>query len=96
LGHTLRHSQKNAFGSDFAVSESVKDAYERAMHFQQQDEEEKDMAPTPTTPSYVSRQQEVKWRQQYEFDKDESVRICYRIVRHCCILSSPIDLCPLF
>lgn len=75
LGHTLRHVQNNAYGSDVAVPANIKEAYEKAMHFQQQGAEERDMAPTPAMPSYVSAQQEVKWRQQYEFEKEERVRI---------------------
>ena len=86
LGHTLRHSRKNAFGSDINVPQHAKDAYERALKYQQMLDEneapavEKTSAKSfetkkiPDLPPYIGVEQEVRWRQQYEFEKEQQVR----------------------
>ena len=95
LGHTLRHSQKGAYGSDIKRPQSARDAYEAAMEEQQQEHVESNFN-TPTTtkvrpptkpktpdmPPYVPPEKEVEWKQQYDFEKEEKVRCTELNIRY--------------
>jgi hypothetical protein len=75
LGHTLRHSQRGAYDSDVNVPEHANIAYQKALEYQQRDhaEDPKAKLKSPDLPSYVNIENEVKWRQHYEFEKEITV-----------------------
>jgi prolyl 4-hydroxylase len=85
FGHTARHSQKNAYGSDdVAYEEHTKAAYEKALKREQQKQYDDDnnsnvqdqgeTTSSPGLPPYIHLSEEVQWKQQFYFDREARVR----------------------
>lgn len=91
LGHTLRHSQAGAYGAtdDVSLSENAKKAYENALLKEQMKKvktapvavqgkfqnNDKPPSGSPTLPLYVPEENQVEWNQQFDFEKEEKVRL---------------------
>lgn len=72
LGHTMRHMQQGAYGSDVTLPERAKNSYEQALHREQHTPPHH--IPSPDLPPYVQPDQEVRWKQQYDYEKEMEVR----------------------
>ena len=85
MGHTLRHSEKGAYGADFQAPDNAKDAYEAALNAEQlktstnapasvaEQMRTQRQQKNDDMPPYVPSQRSVEWKQQYNFDKEQKV-----------------------
>lgn len=86
LGHSIRHMQRGGYGSDVFKSSypaTARSNYERALENKtarrnqatQEATDEEMEAPSPFLPPYVNPDKEVRWRQQFEYEKETTVSI---------------------
>jgi prolyl 4-hydroxylase len=83
IGHTRKHAEKGAYGTDVQLPEQAERAYEQALAKAQQQQQESSVsekkrsssAPSsvPDLPNYVSPTLASSWKQNFHFERNEIV-----------------------
>ena len=96
IGHTIRHANRQSYGSDVEVPDHARNAYEKALKFQKLEDlssstalssgEVEDSSSSSSAgndpkqytiedrvPPYVKPEDESRWKQDFEFEKQEKV-----------------------